>query len=396
LLTIFGTIALFLHRKNNYGLFCLFSATITFALFIRVQELGIHHFLPVAFWLFPVYVTGADFLFKPTMLARSRRLYPAALVSLAIFCFSILPASNPVGKIESFFVPSQRTSPLRVDKFSEYKKLTTDLVARLTSQQHFAVFASSTNLSDSMLVAIEPSLQPYLIPAPHIAAVQHFPFEILRSEYAIAVTPPQTHMAPGSQVNITIPGEMLLNKQGFGAAFDQEASYMLADGITAYLFHRRRAVSAAEMGDLLAELETHYPGWKPIFEKSMEIPFAAREVKLGDVWGFFSVPSPNTIFLHPGATIPTIVDFPINHAISQRPATLRVSMARALLNTCPDADGVSLTVKSDDKLVWNGIITPGQSEQIDLPQVDATLELIVDKRSQPNCDHVFAAFLFSP
>ena len=391
-LTVSGAVVLLLNKKNNYGLFCLVSALITFGLFIRIQELGNHHFLPVAFWLFPAYLTGVEFLSRFVVLSKAVRLYPAAIVSLVIFYFSVIPSPNPVGTIESFFVPAERSPPLRIENFPEYKRLASDLAARLKEYQHFAVFASSHKLSDVMLVAIDPSLLPYLSPAPHLAAVDGFPFDILRSEYAVAATPPQTHLA--LQANIKIPGDMLLNKQGFGAAFENEATYKLANGITAYLFHRQRPVTAAEMKSLLDELDIHYPGWKSRYDASMAIPFATRETQFGDVFGVVSVTAPNSLFMHPGATTPTIVDLPINGSISKRPASVQVSISRDVLNTCPDADGVSLTVKSGNTEVWNGVITPGQSKRIDLPQVDGTLEMVVDKRLQPQCDWVYATFLF--
>lgn len=402
LLTALGTVILFLnYGKNNYGLFCLVSAVITFGLFIQTQQLGAHHFLPVAFWLFPAYVTGVEFLSRFVVFPKSGRLYPAAIISLAILYLSLV-TSNSAGKIEAFFVPIARTPPLRIEKFSEYKRLTSDLEARLKERQHFAVFASSANLSDALLAAINPALRPFLSPAPHIAAQARFPFDILRSDYAVAATPPQTHMAPSTQVNITLPGKMLLENTGFGSAFEKVASYKLANGVTAYLFHRQRPVTPTEMKSLLDELETHYPVWKPIYDASMSIAFAAREIQLGDVWGTVSVvppsvyyPNPsNTLYMAPGATTPTSVAIPIGGSTGERPLAVEVSISKEVFESCPNADGVELTIKTGSTKVWNGIITPGPSQQISLPQVDGTLEVIVDKRSQPDCDQVFLTFLF--
>jgi hypothetical protein len=413
LLTASGAVILFSSKKNNYGLFCLVSAIITFGLFIRTQVLGPQHFLPVAFWLFPVYIVGIEFLSRFVILPDPDRFYPAVWLSTVIFCFSLIPSSNPVltkltdiptitriyahfGKIEAFFVPAQRFPPLVVDNFSEYKRLASDLAARLKEHQHFAVFASSENLSDAMLVAIEPSLQPYLSPAPHIAEADHFvPLDLLRSEFAVATTPPQTQLAPGTQANLTIPGEMLLHKQGFGAAFEKQDSYTLANGVIAYLFNRQRPVTSYEMKSLLDEIGAHYPQWKSLYDSSMDIPFAASKRLLGDVFGAVSVTARNTLFLHPGATTPTIIVLPINGSISKRPAAVQVSISGGVLKTCPDADGVYLTVTSGTTQVWAGDITPGHSADIDLPQLDGTLEMIVDKRSQPQCDHVFMSFMFS-
>src|SRR6185437_9076897 len=171
--------------------------------------------------------------------------------------------------------------------------------------------------------------------------------DILRSDYAVAAMPPQTSMAPSSQVNITLPGEMLLEKRGFGSAFEKVASYKLANGVTAYLLHRQRPVTLTEMKSLLTDLENHYPTWKPIYDASMAISFATRETRLGDVWGTVSVvpsnayyrnPS-NTLYMAPGATTPTSVDIPIGGATGERPRAVEVSISKDVFESCPNADG---------------------------------------------------------
>jgi hypothetical protein len=380
--------------RNLCATFCLFVAALTWFLFIHVQRLGPHHFLPVAFWLLPVYFVGivaaARYLVP---LPKSVRLVPAALISMAIFAFGVSPRLQANGALGAIFIPRSTSHPLHLKGYAEYRRLIADLETLLKNDRRLVVFASSGSLSDSLLEALAPSLRGRINRAPHIANRDFFPFELLRSEYALATDPPQTDMKPGAQDNLLIPNEMLIDRYGFGTAFKRMHRYQLGD-ITAYLFHRERFVTATEMKQLLDHFVASYPNWRDKYKASMSIPLAVREVKVGDSSGRAQFLNATTLFLHPGRYEPTIARIPINAELSERPSVLQLSMKRELIESCPHADGVRVTINFGPSELWYGSLHPGESARIMLPNADGQLSILVDKNMQPSCDHVQAAFEF--
>jgi hypothetical protein len=216
---------------------------------------------------------------------------------------------------------------------------------------------------------------------------------MLQAEYAVAVNPPQTHQAPGSQRNITIPGEMLLERVGFGSAFEKVDIYALAKGATGVLYRRQRSVSVAEVKDVMERLVVAYPDWRGKFQKTMSLPFAGREVVLGDIWGRVEVQGNTTMFLHPGATQPTSVSLRLSQNLDERPASVKFMMDDKL-EQCLEADGTTLAVAMDNIVVWKGDLVPGGAARAPIPKSGQIMSIIVDKKHQPNCDHVSAMFEF--
>lgn len=380
--------------RNIYAIFCLLTATLTWFLFVRVQQLGPHHFLPIAFWLLPVYFVGivSAFSYLP-LLAKPLQLIPAVLISMVIFAFGVSPRLEANGILGAIFVPKITSHPLHLQNYAEYRRLVADLETLLDADKRAVVFASSDKISDSLLEALAPSLRGRINRAPHRANRDFFPFEILRSEYAIATDPPQTHMRPGSQDNLTIANAMLLEGNGIGAAFKRTERYQLGD-VTAYLLHRERLVTATEMKQLLDDLIVSYPDWREKYKASMAIPLAAREVTLGDASGRVQLLNATTLFLHPGRNEPTTARIPISAALSKRPSVLRLSMKKELIEICPGADGVTVRATLGMSELWRGSIVPGETKSIALPDVDGPLDIVVDNNAQPSCDHLQAAFEF--
>ncbi|PBB64784.1 hypothetical protein CK228_31130 [Mesorhizobium sp. WSM4312] len=388
-------VAVALARRNFEAIFCLCAALATFIFFAKTQQLGAHHFLPVAFWLFPVYFLGIDWIAnRLIVLPANLRLMPFGALSVLSFTVSIAPIAGMSGAL-GVVAPLVDNRPLRIENFAEYEKLVHDLEATLMPDAHVVIFSSSMVLSDALIAVLSPALDPHINYAPHIAKLRLFPFELLRSEYAIAVTPPQaaTGQAPSSQANITVPGEMLLKHAGFGEAFEQTGkSYKLGANVTAYLLRRTRPVTPSEMKQLLDILGATYADWPAYYFHTMLIPFAAREVQLGDVWGVAKVLGPSELFLHPGATKPTSVAIPLASSVAERPISMAFSISRDVLGHCPNADGVIARVELNAREIWAGPVGPGNQISIDLPPEDGLLMITVENRTGPNCDDVDVSF----
>lgn len=389
-----GVIAALLETSLT-TLFCLACALLTFFLFIRTQAMGPHHFLPVAFWLFPVYFAGLCtcirwFSFLPAMI----RIVPFVAASIIIFVFGASPAFQRSGILGEIFIPKATFRPLHLDNLQEYKRLISDLETNLKDNEKFVVWASSKVLSDELLVTLEPNLASRYLGAPHIAKRDIFRFDMLRAKYAVAVTPAQTHQAPGTQRNITIPGELLLNEEAYGSAFERIGEYNLAEGATAYLFRRHRSVSPDETLDMVGRLIEAYPDWSQKFERSIVGAFTSRDVNLGDVSGRVVMQDFNSVRMQPGATRPISLSMPLPESSGSRPTVIAFSMSPQPADRCTGSDGVMLNVMMDDNAIWNGALIAGSSARVPLPAMGESITIKVDKNLQPICDHVVAKFEF--
>ena len=381
--------------KDIYVFTCVSIASLTFVLFASTQVFGPHHFLPVAFMLFPAYFAGVKTLSSTlTFLPSGLRLLPASLIGLSIFAFGVVPGLDRPALL-SPLLPYQLVRPIKLENLNEYKRLIGDIQTQAGNGK-VAVYASNLELADSILRAIEPQIAANLVATPHLASRDYFNFQMIQADLAVVPTSPQTHMAPGTQANITIPGELVLTGQGFGAAYERIGTeYSLAKGVKAYLLRKNRAVTAAEVKDLIDRLVVAYPSWSGRFDNSLEPLFAAMAVVPGDVFGTVKARPNNILFIHPGATTPTRVTMPFSITASgKRLARLTPSIGKDIIKKCPGADGANYLIDVDGVRFGSGSVKLGKQVQLDLPGYGRELSLTIDKAQNPTCDHVLAAFSF--
>jgi hypothetical protein len=112
--------------------------------------------------------------------------------------------------------------------------------------------------------------------------------------------------------------------------------------------------------------------------------------QLGDVFGRVDTLSADELFVHPGAHTPTSFQLELSGGWK----SLDLSIPEAVLKSCPDANGVNVTVELDGDKAWNGVVRPGNPQKVDLSG-DRTreLKLTADNNGQPNCDHLHVKFL---
>ncbi len=259
-ITIIGII-ISLHRKNINAIFCVVSAFCTFTLFIQTQYMGRHHILPVYMWMIPSYIIGTIWICEKLGI----KLFYASAINAVILIISINPVSGNLGYVAGWLIPSADMRPLHLDNFDEYKELVSKLDKLTHDDKTMVVYASSVNLSDSLLVPLNPNLKRSIIWAPHIAAVQGFPLELFDADYAVVATPDQFHMRPGSQENILLPGRWILDGTGFGQAYERIAEFKLQNGVTAFIYERNRSVKLEEKLELLDKLTNIYPDNPDLF-----------------------------------------------------------------------------------------------------------------------------------
>ncbi len=379
-------------RRNEKLVFCVIGAVITYVLFTRTQRFGPHHFLPVAMWSFVLTVAGFNELMR-RLQGRPRRLAQMGLVagSLSIFALITAPSAVTVPAIASAFVSRPDLKPLRLDGFDQYVKIAGEIEASLKPSDRVVLFASSRRLSDSLLSEIRPSLGRYFDLVDHVDKFRMFTFDLLRADVALAASPDQTHLLPERQITVTVPGQLLLQRKGFGRAFEFERSYELP-GMRLSQFRRVRGVTADEAADLLAIFAMSYADWPAAYRRSLSIPFALRRVSSKAPWGHGSIGVPNTIKLHPDVVDPTSVTIPFDARLGAVPTAVELRLGDNSSPNCWNADGVLVSVSAAGETIWKGDLLSSATRRIVLPPATGAVELFVDKRGNDACDLTYAEF----
>jgi hypothetical protein len=392
---VFGALISFVTR-NLIATFCFLGAAGTFLFFIQTQQLAEHHFLPVAFWLFPAYIVAASWLARwLTFLPAPARLLPFVAAGVVVFVLSIVPGLNKGGPYTAPFVPRYATFPLHLDNYSEYQRLLADLDGWLGKNGKLVVYSFGMAISDSLLSALNPAINPHLSYVSYFPAAELFRFDNLRADYALVRSDPQRLYIPEALKNVTIPGEMILTGTGFGAAYEKVGSYKLSEGQTAELFRRIRPVTTTQVKQFIDELSRAYgKDYSQQYRRRIDVPLALRTDIPGDVYGTIYPVGPGELFIHAGLNTATSTTIPIDAAISDPPSSLVLSISKQVLETCPAADGVAASIKLGDEDVWAGQVKPGDVVQVNLPAIAGDLHLEVAKRGEPNCDHFIVAFEF--
>lgn len=368
-------------------LFCGIVATLVYFLFTRTQMMGVHHFLPVAFWLFPVLIFGVKSVGRLIWLRDQWMLALYAVFSITIlFGATLFPRLLP----DPFYPAEAR--PLTLDNRDAYEQLLRDIHQNRNATDLVNTFGSSLILSDDLLRSLSPDIADYVPFTPHVASTHPFRFEHLRAQYQIATVPALTQLAPGTQRHLQVPNDLLVEGKGFGSGYSKIGGpYPLSKGVDAFLYKRSRAMIAEDMAQLIPVLLEVNPSWRAMFFESMEPRLALRTEILGDKWGRGTPSGSNSVWLHPGETTGTSITVPLRFLESKPPKSVSFSMPAQALVSCPNADGVSISVSVDGHVTWEGVVGPGQTQAANIPAGES-LFIGVDKIGNPYCDTIVAEF----
>jgi len=209
--------------------------------------------------IYPAFYSGVAFLSR----ILSPRLNLLVLVFLALnFTNNFWPSR--LGFVEPLrdYLSTSRYPPLQLENYSEYQRLTQDLVA-LDNSSRIAVFASSPLLADSLLVEISPALRRRMVLVGHVDLRDRFYWESLMSDYFVVARPIPLHLSPDGQRVITYPAEEILNHFGIGLSLETTGrTYRLGGGIVAEVYKRTRAVPATDIERLAERFYALYPSWR--------------------------------------------------------------------------------------------------------------------------------------
>lgn len=371
-----------------YGvLFCGSVAILVYLVFTRTQLMGVHHFLPIAFWLFPVLIFGVK------VLGQLFRLPERYWMSAYALCSVVLLAGSTVAPrwLPDVLYPIENR-PLALGNREGYAELLTAIRQSRGPREKVNTFGSSLVLSDDLLRSIAPDLSGQVVVVPHLASVQPFRFEPMRAPYQVASIPAMTHLAPGTQRHLQVPNDLIVEGKDFGSGFTKIGGpYQLSAGVHAFLYKRNRPLNADDIERLLPVLYEVNPAWRDEFKNSMEPRLALREEVLGDVWGHVEPIDGNSFALHPGATTETSMVMPLKLLDSAPPQSVSFSISGEARVSCPDANGVSIVVSVDGQVIWKEAVLPGEMKAVPIPAGDF-ISVSLANNGNPYCDNVVARF----
>ncbi|WP_271894158.1 DUF3488 domain-containing protein [Candidatus Phyllobacterium onerii] len=380
---------------NPGAIFCTLAATLTFLLFIRVQTLAFHHFLPIAAWLLVPYVVATERLGRQlTRLPEVVRMGPFVAAGLAVFILSIVPGLNKGGNYIEGLVPKSSSFPLHLDNYSEYERLVGDLDRMLDSNAKIVCFCYSFEMADAMLVALDPALLPRVSYVSYTPTVTLITPDNLRAEYALVRSDPGRRTVPPTWQHLSIPAEMILSQTGIGSGFEKLGTYNLSGGQTADLFRRTRPVTKPEVVNLINELGASYhKDFWPQFKKTMALPFALRQDRLGDVYGTsYPAADETTLLMRPGLKMPSSTTIPMDPALTDLHGGVVLSISDTVSASCLASDGADVSLTFNDTPIWQGEINPGGSTEVELPKETGNLSILVDKQGDTDCGHLTVRF----
>jgi len=261
---IFAALALVLsfYRKKNVhahvfmGLFC----TVLFISFGSLQFIDVHHRMPLALGI--VFLAASGIL-QCCALLSGKASSLLCLGLIGFFCLSFVGTFKTLPERLRPLFPAAHCMPLRYAPGSEMPRLKADL-EQLTfnSSARYAIFSSSVVLNDGLVLFNQGELGKHIISTGHIDKRDGVSLRPLLAEYVVVTTPPQTHKSPEEQTVVTVPNEKIVQGQGIGAAYaNMGKKYVIAPGVTAYLYKRQRLFTQAELDDYFASFPADHINW---------------------------------------------------------------------------------------------------------------------------------------
>lgn len=249
-----------IRTRNETVLFTAALAFLSGGLFLRVQAPGLHHQLPFYFWLFPAFAFGVAWPWTTfrgaAPLGKSLSL---AALSAAAFASMYLPNNWRMDGVG--LLPDRRLPPLRVEHPAAYAALIHDLTA-ISAGRRIAVFASSPALNPSRLGAMSADIHQRLVPVAEVDRRDGFYLPALAADVAVVPSAPATHLVPSGQRVVTLPAHWILAREGPGQAYERASGpYDLDDGVRAFIYLRRRPLSAEDTAAVAADFRAIYPDW---------------------------------------------------------------------------------------------------------------------------------------
>ena len=245
--------------RNVAALFVVALPATTAVLFLRTQAPSVQHILPVCFWMFPIAVYGVS---RPPAGAGRRAAIVAIL--LAGFLSVLVPSARQLAALARPILPWDAYPPLHLEEPRTYARLIADLETRLaaTPGARVAVFASSPQLSGSLLGSLAPQLRPAIVNIADVDARDGFWLAPFDARIAVTTAAPALHLPPDAQRVVAVPAAMIFAGDGPGRPYRRVGGpFRLDGGLEAFVFERDRPFERADGEAWTRAIQAAHPTW---------------------------------------------------------------------------------------------------------------------------------------
>jgi hypothetical protein len=391
-----GAIASVCTRQGRqYAAFALTNLAVFWLLFARVQVIEICHYLPIALWMFVLLCRGVAATLSTLSGPRLRTAVLSAIIVVAATSFygTYYRLQGFGMKAMAWVLPHDRIYGLKLQNYGEYRHLVDDLLLQLAgNNDQVSVISSSLIMADDLLDQLsDGKLHTRIIFASQVDKRDRFNPEELLAQYLVVCDPVQIHLNPAGQQVISVPAKLILAGTGIGSAYVKlPRSYALSWNVKAYIYKKIRAFTPEEVNDFFEQLYASYPDWRREYEGHLGKAVLSARISVGRGWGWVHLIDPETLFIHPGYSNPTVVDLPLGLGPAGPEAKLAELSVRAM--GCAKADGVDVAIKAPEGLLWSGTMLPGDKRVVSIAADVPGVSISVDPRSQPLCDHFMIRF----
>jgi hypothetical protein len=371
----------------------------TVIFFTHTQAFGMHHYLPVALWL---YVLGCMGISQLAAGVRGVKRTVAICCSVglagAVFYGTYGPLPAWSSQVTGVLLPF-RLARIKLENYSNYQRFLADLDGVMKRDDTFSVYGSSNSFSDSLIHALSGSeMDRGLVYASQVDRRDHFDVRSLLTKFVLVADPIQIHLSEETQHVITEPANRILMGFGIGRAYDRRpGEYELAGGVKAYIFEKKRVFTIPEVNELFAAFFGFYPEWRR--ESYLKKLFLVANITLGDKVGLIypeTAAHPDAIdelVVRPGETTETRLRVE-NWELFLRSYSALEMFIPERFSACSGAKGAGVEISVASQKIWRGSILPGQMQRVAFPpDLVGLFELNVHTNGSAACDELHVKFL---
>lgn len=375
-------------RHRISGAFCITNIVVTYATFMTVQAMGVHHYLVISPWIFILFMYGVYAVYKFIKKDSIKNIFLIFIIGIMMINFS----TTYIFRQWSVPIVSQKNKycKLHYENFSELERLIMDIDAIIVNKNvNFSAFASSEILSDNILDLLgSKTMKEKIIYNSAIDLRDGICFNSLMSEYVIVTDKAQVATSATGQRVVSVPNDAIYNGTGIGQAYERILGpYTLNGGVKAYIYHKTRAFTVEEVNEYMSTLEEYYPEWKEQYT-AFDRAVLMGERTLGEGIGNAKRYKYNCMYMLPGFT-PTSYKIRTNKKIEK--ISLKLYIDENNVNTSvADYGNVKLLIKKDEEVIYNEEVRYGNPQNITLNLTDGEyMEFIVDKNGELSYDNLY-------
>lgn len=230
--------------RNTKTIFCLCVGLLSYALFQRTQAPGIHHMLPIVFWLAPLAAWPLIFINNQATISCRLGLGAVLLgllsaISMPVFAWSDAQ-NSPFLAWSKPLQPKGKFPPFKIESYPALLELVNELRKPEYAGKQLLILASSNELNPSIISSLSSELAPRVQNTGDVDLRDGFSVETLQgADYIITTWKPSLHLPEKHQQVVTIPARALFqpgNPLAESYQKNPNLSIRLADGNTIYIF----------------------------------------------------------------------------------------------------------------------------------------------------------------